>query len=135
LEANKNQRAKVKMQNDRVKFKNEFKGRVYRFALDIIGFADRLPAEQISRIISGQLLRSTTSIGANVIEAQAASSRRDYANFFTYALKSANECKFWLGLLRDSGRGDEEAVSKLLKEATEIANILASSILTLKRRK
>ncbi len=123
------------MQNDRVKFKNEFKGRVYRFALDIIGFADRLPAEQISRIISGQLLRSTTSIGANVIEAQAASSRRDYANFFTYALKSANECKFWLGLLRDSGRGDEEAVSKLLKEATEIANILASSILTLKRRK
>jgi len=123
------------MQNDRVKFKNEFKGRVYRFALDIIGFADRLPAEQISRIISGQLLRSTTSIGANVIEAQAASSRRDYANFFTYGLKSANECKFWLGLLRDSGRGDEEAVSKLLKEATEIANILASSILTLKRRK
>lgn len=123
------------MQNDRVKFKNEFKGRVYRFALDIIGFADRLPAEQISRIISGQLLRSTTSIGANVIEAQAASSRRDYANFFTYALKSANECKFWLGLLRDSGRGDEEAVNKLLKEATEIANILASSILTLKRRK
>jgi len=119
----------------RISVKNEFKGRVYRFALDIIGFADRLPAEQISRIISGQLLRSTTSIGANVIEAQAASSRRDYANFFTYALKSANECKFWLGLLRDSGRGDEEAVSKLLKEATEIANILASSILTLKRRK
>ncbi|GAH88471.1 unnamed protein product [marine sediment metagenome] len=123
------------MQNDRVKFKNEFEGRVYRFALDVIRFADRLPAEQISRIISAQLLRSTTSIGANVIEAQAASSRKDYTNFFTYALKSANECKFWLGLLRDCGRGGEETVNKLLKEATEIANILASSILTLKRRK
>ena len=123
------------MQNDKAKFKNEFKRRVYRFALDVIGFVDQLSAEQTSRIISDQLLRSTTSIGANVIEAQAASSRKDYTNFFTYALKSANECKFWLGLLRDSGRGDKETVNKLLKEATGIANILATSILTLKGRK
>jgi len=98
----------IKMQNDRAKFKSVFKDRVYRFALDVIGFVDGLPAEQISRIITDQLLRSTTSIGANVIEAQAASSRKDYTNFFTYALKSANECKFWLGLLRDSGRGDKK---------------------------
>jgi len=123
------------MQNDKAKFKNEFKRRVYRFALDVIGFVDQLSAEQTSRIVSDQLLRSTTSIGANVIEAQAASSRKDYTNFFTYALKSANECKFWLGLLRDSGRGDKKTVNKLLKEATEIANIFASSILTLKGRK
>ena len=123
------------MQNDRAKFKNEFKGRIYRFVLDVIGLVDRLPAEQASRIISDQLLRSTTSIGANVIEAQAASSRKDYTNFFTYSLKSANECKFWLGLLRDSGKGDKATVTKLLKEATEIANILATSILTLKGRK
>ncbi|GAG65404.1 unnamed protein product, partial [marine sediment metagenome] len=120
-------RAKVKMQHDKAKFKDEFKGRVYRFALDVIGFVARLPAEQTSRIVSDQLLRSTTSIGANVIEAQAASSRKAYTNFFTYALKSANECKFWLGLLRDSNRGDKETVNKLLKEATEIANILATS--------
>jgi len=123
------------MQNDKAKFKNEFKGRVYKFALNVIGFVDKLSAEQTSRIVSDQLLRSTTSIGANVIEAQAASSRKDYTNFFSYALKSANECKFWLGLLRDSGRGDKDTVNKLLKEATEIANILATSILTLKGRK
>ena len=123
------------MQNDKAKFKDEFKGRTYKFALDVIGFVSQLSAEQTSRILSDQLLRSATSIGANVIEAQAASSRKDYANFFTYALKSANECKFWLGLLRDSNRGDKETVNKLLKEATEIANILATSILTLKGRK
>jgi len=123
------------MQNDKAKFKNEFKRRVYKFALDVIGFVDKLAVEQTSRIISDQLLRSTTSIGANVIEAQAASSRKDYTNFFAYALKSANECKFWLGLLRDSGRGDKDTVNKLLKEATEIANILATSILTLKGKK
>ena len=123
------------MQNDRAKFKKEFQARVYRFVLDVIGFVDRLPVEQTSRIITDQLLRSTTSIGANVIEAQAASSRKDYTNFFTYALKSTNECKFWLGLLRDSGRGDRESVNTLLREATEIANILATSVLTLKGKR
>ena len=123
------------MQSDKAKFKEEFGARVYRFALDVIGFVDRLPAEQTSRIITDQLMRSTTSIGANVIEAQAASSRKDYTNFFTHALKSANECKFWLGLLRDSGRGDKQTINTLVKEATEIANILAASILTLKGRK
>ena len=91
--------------------------------------------EQTSRVISDQLLRSTTSIGANVIEAQATSSRKDYTNFFNHALKSANECKFWLGLLRDSSRGDKETVNRLVKETTEIANILATSVLTLKGRK
>jgi len=130
-----NKRVKIKMQNDKLKFKKEFNNRVYKFALDVIGFVDRLPVEQTSRIVTDQLLRSTTSIGANVIEAQAASSRKDYTNFFTHALKSANECKFWLGLLRDSGRGDKESVNRLLREATEIANILATSILTLKGRK
>ena len=119
------------MQNDRSKFK----GRVYRFALDIIGFVERLPKGQVSRIISDQLLRSATSIGANVVEAQGASSRKDYTNFFTYALKSANETKFWLSLLQDSGKAEGKATDKLLKEVTELANILASSILTLKSKK
>ena len=123
------------MQKDKAKFKDEFKQRTYKFALDVIGFMEQLPMEQTSKIISDQLLRSATSIGANVIEAQAASSRKDYINFFNYALKSANECKFWLGLLRDSGRGDKEAVNKLLRETTEIANILATSILTLKGKR
>ena len=90
---------------------------------------------QASRVISDQLLRSATSIGANVIEAEAASLRKDYIDFSTYALKSANECKFWLGLLRASGRGDKDTGNKLLREATEIANILATSILTLKEKK
>jgi len=123
------------MQNYKAKFKDEFQTRTYRFALDVIRFVDRLPMEQTSRIITDQLLRSTTSIGANVIEAQAASSRKDYTNFFSHALKSANECKFWFGLLRDSNRGDKETVNKLLKEATEIANVLATSILTLKGKR
>jgi len=105
------------------------------FALDTIAFIERLQKGQVTRIISEQLLRSATSVGANVVEAQGASSRRDYTNFFSYALKSANETKFWLGLLRDSLKAEREVCDKLLGEVTEIANILATSILTLKGRK
>lgn len=120
------------MQNDKSKFKDEFNKRVYRFALDIITFVEQLPKGQVSNVISEQLLRSATSIGANVIEAQGASSRKDYANFFAHALKSANETKFWLGLLGDSHKADKDATGILLKEVTELAKILATSILTLK---
>jgi four helix bundle protein len=123
------------MQSDKLKFKDEFEGRVYRFALDIIGFVEQLPKGQVSRVISDQLLRSATSIGANVVEAQAATSRKDYTNFFAHALKSANETKFWLGLLKDSGKAKGEPIGKLQKEANEIANVLAASILTLKGKR
>ena len=123
------------MQNDRLKFKDKFKRRVYNFALDIISFVDQLPEKQTSSIMGHQLLRSATSIGANVIEAEAASSRKDYTNFFSYALKSANETKFWLALLMDSGKADKSKANRVLKEVNEIANILGASILTLKGKR
>jgi len=124
------------MQNNNSKFKTDLKKRAYLYALEIIKFIDILDRRDLSvRIIGNQLLRSATSIGANIIEAQAGSTKRDFTNFFSYALKSANESKFWLGLIRDSKKGDEEKSNKLLKETNEIANILGSSILTLKGKK
>ena len=123
------------MRNNRSKFKEEFRNRVYRFVLDTIGFVEGLAKDQTSRVIGDQLLRSATSIGANVVEAQSAASRKDYANFFPHALKSANETKFWLSLLRDAGKAEEKATNELLSEVTEIANILAASILTLKGKR
>jgi len=122
------------MQNNNVKFRDMLGKRVYSFALNVIVFADQLPKSQASNIIGDQLLRSATSIGANVVESKSASSRKDYANFLSYALKSANETKFWLGLLRDSGKADKEKVGLLLRETTELAKILASSVLKLKGR-
>lgn len=63
------------------------------------------------------------------------SSRKDFINFFTHSLKSANESKFWLALLRDSGKGDKKESDRPLKELDEIAKIITSGILTLKRKK
>ncbi len=123
------------MQNDKSKFKNEFKRRLYGFTLRLIEFIDKLPNDNVSRRIGDQLLRSGTSILGNYIEGQAASSKKDFINFFNTSLKSANESKLWVALLRDSKRAKKEETEWFLKELTEIANIFASSILTLKGKK
>jgi len=123
------------MKNDKEKFKTELKKRIYYWVLKLIAFIDRLPKDGSTQIIAKQLLRSGTSIGANYIETQAASSRKDFANFLHHSLKSANESKFWLCILKDSKRATQEETEKLLKELIEIANIFGSSLLTLKGRK
>ena len=113
--------------------KADIRERSYFFALKIIKLVESLPNGAASRIISEQLIKSATSIGANIIEAQAASSRRDFANFLNYSLKSANETKFWLGLLRDSAKADKQMINPLLEEVRQLANILGSSIITLRK--
>ncbi len=123
------------MQNDNAKFKKEFKKRLYDFALRLIEFLDNLPNDNVSRRIGDQLLRSGTSIIGNYVEGQPASSKKDFTNFFNTSLKSANESKLWLALLRDSKRAKPEEVVWFLNELNEIANIFASSILTLKGKR
>jgi four helix bundle protein len=130
-----NQESNIKYQNDRSKFKNEFKSRLYTFTLKLIGFIDKLPNDNVSRKLSDQLIRSGTSIIGNYIEGKSASSRKDFTNYLNTALKSANESKLWFALLRDTKRAESEAVKSFLDELNEISNILASSILTLKGRK
>ena len=123
------------MQNQNSKIKSELKGRAYRFSVNIIEFLDTLPKDVSTGVITKQVLRSATSIGANIVEAQASSSKRDFTNFFTYSLKSANETVYWLGLLRDAKKIQSPQLTYLLKETQELANILGASILTLKGKR
>ena len=129
------QNAKIKMENDKVKFKNEFKKRLYNFVLKLLKFISALSKNMVSDTLSKQLIRSGTSVLANYIEAQSASSKKDFINFFTHSLKSANESKFWLSLLKDTKKGNLTKIDTLLKELIQIANILASSIKTLRTNK
>lgn len=124
------------MENDKSKFKNEFKNRLYKFTLKLIEFIDTLPSkDNVSRRLGDQLLRSGTSIIGNYIEGQSASSKKDFINYFNTSLKSANESKLWFALLRDSNRTTKENVEWFLNELNEISKILASSILTLKNKR
>ncbi len=129
------QNPKQKSQNYNQKAKTDLKQRTYEYSLELIKFIDKLPKDFSSQIIAKQLLRSSTSIGANIIEAHGSNGRKDFANFFTYALKSANETKYWLGLLRDSKKASKENVEVLLKETIELANILAASLITIRGKK
>lgn len=86
--------------------------------------------------MADQLLRAATSIGANLIEAKASSSRKDFIRFYEIALKSANETKYWLSLLRDSKLlVSSSEVDGLIDESDQICRMIASSVLTLKGKK
>jgi len=123
------------MQNDKEKFKKKFIHRLIRFSVGIIRFADKLKERKMPYSIADQIIRCSTSIGANVVEAKSSHSKRDYIKFFEIALKSANETKYWLIIIKELNRELEKEANKYLKETIEIANILASSILTLKGKK
>ncbi|NMB83849.1 four helix bundle protein [Candidatus Roizmanbacteria bacterium] len=120
------------MQNLNLKFKSDLKFRCYLFSLELIKFIDKLPKQRSVWIISDQLLRSGTSIGANLVEASSASSRLEFKKYHEISLKSSNETKYWLGLLRDSFKSDKNDANRLLKEVCELSNMIASGILRLK---
>jgi len=127
--------SKLKTQNHNQNVKTNLRHRTYYFSLSIIKLVSTFPNNKIYWVISDQLLRSATSIGANIIEAKASSSKKDFIKFYQIALKSANETKYWLCLLRDGTEIDNNKIIKLLDEAKEISNMLGSSVLTLKGKK
>ena|SRR3989344_1596533 len=110
----------------------EFKNRLYALILRTIRLVESAKKNQTTIIIGGQLIRSITSILANYIEGYAASSKKDYTNYFSHCLKSTNESKVWTSLLRDTDNVDKNEANSILKELEEISNIFGSSILTLR---
>lgn len=85
-----------------------------------------------------QLIRSSTSVAANLAEGQSGSSKKDFINFNNIALKSANESKLWIRMIVDAlepGESLREALKVSVNELEEIANIIASIILSAKKLK
>lgn len=123
------------MQNDSAKFKIEFEKRLIKFSLTIINLCKHIRSDRNLWPIADQILRSGTSIGANVIEARASSSKKDYLRYFEIALKSANESKYWLLLIKEATMINQELTDQLLKEVEEISNVIAAGILTMKGRR
>ncbi|MBI2008607.1 four helix bundle protein [Candidatus Amesbacteria bacterium] len=120
------------MQNHNPKFKSDLKTRCYKFSLAVIALLDTLPNQRACWIIADQLLRSAMSIGANLVEASASSSKLEFKKFHEIALKSANETKYWLGLLRDSEKADSQKINELLDEVNQLSNMIAAGIMRMK---
>lgn len=123
------------MQNDSIKFKNEFNKRLINFSLEIIKLCNEIRKDRNLWSVADQLIRSATSIGANVIEAKASSSKLDYLKFFQIALKSANETQYWLILTRESSYSLRDRSEKSLKECIEISKIIGAGVITMKGKR
>jgi len=109
--------------------------RAYRFSLSIINLVKDFPKDKVYMIFADQLLRSATSIGANLIEAKSSSSKKDFTRYYEIALKSCNETIYWLCLLRDGKLIKKEKLKPLVEEATQIGKMIGSSLLTLRGKK
>lgn len=123
------------MQSDNSKFKMEFNRRLICFSLAAINLCREIQKDRSLWAVADQLIRSSTSIGANVIEAKSSSSKLEYIKYFQIALKSANETKYWLILLQESSPAFKDKAAELLKEADEIAKIIGAGVLTMKGKR
>ena len=106
--------------------------RCFFFSKEILFFVKDCKYEKVYSSLFDQLVRSATSIGANVVEGKAGSSKKDWNKYLVIALKSANETKYWLCLIRDTQEVSREKVNELIKEADELSKIIASIIINAK---
>ena len=108
--------------------------KAYAFAIDVVKLYKKLIADNKEFVLSKQLLRSGTSIGANINEAVSGQSKRDFVHKLSIALKEARETSYWLNLLRDSDFINQASFKDKDKKCTEIIKILSSIILTTKEK-
>lgn len=114
----------------------DIRQRAFNFALRIIKLCKQLEEESgVARTLSWQLLRSGTSIGANLEEAQAGQSKLDFISKNAIALKEARETIYWLRLLAASQIISEKRLLDLQTEAEERARIIGSIIVSAKKKK
>src|SRR3972149_5449125 len=100
----------------------DLRDRTFIFAKDVLRFSKQLPFNYLSRSIVSQLIRSSSSIGANFIEAKNASSKKDFKNKVFISKKEASETKYWLKLCEEFNSSPE--LLKLQAECQEIILIL-----------
>ncbi len=106
----------------------------YAFAIQIISIYKELVQDKKEFVLSKQLLRAGTSVGANVNEAVSAVSKRDFVHKLSIALKEVRETQYWLRLLKDSEYIHPENFEKLHMSCQEIIKLLTSIILTTRQR-
>lgn len=114
--------------------KNVLKDKSYAFALRIVKLRQYLVDEQKEFVLSKQILRSGTAIGALVREAEFGQSKADFTHKLTIALKEANETDYWLSLLKDGGYITPAMYNSLSPGVNELLKLLISSVKTAKRQ-
>jgi four helix bundle protein len=112
--------------------KLDFIGRSKSLSINVINLMKTYPNEKTYWVISDQVIRSVTSIGANAAEAKGSSSKVEFKRYFEIALKSGNETVYWLELLMEIDPTKMDDILPTLLELKELLRILAASIIRMK---
>lgn len=113
---------------------NPLKDKSFQFALKIVKLYTFLTEQKREYVMSKQLLRSGTSIGANIREAQNAQSKADFIHKLSISQKECDETLYWIELLHQSDFVEEKEFKAFNNDASELLKMLRSSILTTKQK-
>ncbi len=114
--------------------KNAIKDKSFAFAIRIVNLCKYLKSEKKEYVLSKQILRSGTGIGALVREAEYAQSNADFINKMSIALKEANETEYWILLLYKTDYLEKKAFDSLSQDIKEILKLLISIINSAKKK-
>ena len=114
--------------------KSILKDKSFAFAIEIVKTYKVLVEEKREYVMSKQLLRSGTSVGANVREAKNAESTNDFIHKLGIAQKECDEALYWLELLKETGYFNQEVFDRLSDQANQILKMIRSTILTIKQK-
>ncbi len=105
-----------------------------QFAVDVVNLCTEIKKLKKGNVLLNQLLRSGTSIGANIHEANYAASKADFINKFQIALKECYESDYWLGLFKETKMITEEKYREMYAECSKIRRLLIASLTTAKKK-
>ncbi|MDR1582340.1 MAG: four helix bundle protein [Prevotellaceae bacterium] len=106
----------------------------YKFAIRIVKFTQFLQQDKKEFVLSKQIIRCGTAIGALIREAEYAQSNADFISKFSISLKEANETDYWLSLLKDTEYIEVKLHDSLFQDCDELIKLLVSTIKTLKSK-
>ena len=113
-------------------FKQQFKKRCFIFSISILKLSESLRDKRANWILLDQVVRSATSIGANIVEGGSSTSKKEFINYFQIALKSSSETLYWLSILKEMNLTQAETIDKLIGECIEIKKLISTIILNTK---
>jgi len=111
----------------------DLRERAFQFGVMVVEFVESLPSGIVSQEVGRQLVKSGTSVGANVEEGDVAESARDRVHKFSIARKEARESRYWCRVIGETAVGDPDAAVYLADEALQLVRILSKMIQGAKR--
>ncbi len=114
--------------------KSDLKKRTFDFSISIIGIAELLPKNKATNVVSYQIIKSGTSVGANYRAAKRARSDKEFISKINIVLEEADETLFWLEIIKTKNWIKNEVLEKMLKEADELTAIFVSTLKTMNQR-